>query len=186
MKNFNAFVDEIVAQWRSEKNAILESQGLKGISNRKVGDSAEDYILKKISSITPNYTAVKSKGSQTPSDIFAVANRGKYWHIMLIQVKSSQNVNDIYKLNSSEKKVFNEFAKFLKQQINGSSVLKDYCKKSIIISTGYAGVYIDRKIERHTLKKTEYFNSFRKNMGGIKQISVELKLNLAHKLHPKK
>ena len=185
MKNFNLFVDEIVKQWRSEKKSILESVGLKGVSNREVGDSAEDYILRKVDKISPKYTAVKSKGSQTPADIFAVGNRGKFWHIMLIQVKSSKSLDGIYQLSPLEKKHFNEFAKFLKKQFNSSSHLRDYKGKSIIISTGYAGVYVDEKNGRHSLKQAEYYNSFKKNMPQINTISLLLKLALAHGLNPK-
>ncbi len=91
MKNFEYFVDDIVAKWRSEKGIILEKGGLSGaVSNRKAGDSAENYILRKVNGLPQNYLGKKSLGSQSPSDIFAVANRGRFWHIMLIQVKSSK------------------------------------------------------------------------------------------------
>ncbi len=64
MKNFEAFVIYIVKKWKYEKNVILESAGLSGLSNREYGDLAEDYIIKRISKLSPQYTAFKSNGSQ--------------------------------------------------------------------------------------------------------------------------
>ncbi|QTE21235.1 hypothetical protein [Polaribacter cellanae] len=141
MKNFELFVDEIVSKWFSEKKAILESAGLAGISNRETGDLVEDYILRKIKGLPQNYIGKKSKGSRTPIDVFAVARRGRYWHIMLIQVKSSEYKDKIYKLNQNEIKVLNEFAKFFKKEFTLSKLLRNYKDSSIMFSTGYAGVF---------------------------------------------
>lgn len=186
MKNFNLFVGDVVTLWRSEKKDIIESAGLKGVSNRQVGDSAEDYILRRVSKISPSYKAVKSKGSQSPSDIFAVANRGRFWHIMLIQVKSSQDSNNIYKLSDSEKKVFSEFAKFVKKQIGASSRLSQYNNSRIIISTGYAGVFVNKENRRHALIEAKHFSSFKRNMSGIPNLPIRLKIALSHGLSPSK
>lgn len=183
MKNFESFIDDIVIKWRSEKRIILEKGGLAGVvSNREVGDSAENYILRKLKGLPQNYLGKKSKGSQSPSDIFAVANRGRFWHIMLIQVKSSEHKNNIYKLNDTEKKVLNEFAKFFKKELNTSKKLSNYKDSAVVISTGYAGVFNDLKNNRHSFIEAKHFSSFKKNMPEMDSIKLKLKIAFAHSL----
>ncbi|WP_338360013.1 hypothetical protein [Yeosuana marina] len=180
MKNFNSFVDDVVTKWRSKKKVILERGGLAGVAgNRRAGDSAEEYILRRIKGIPQNYVGKKSNGSQSPADIFAVANRGRFWHIMLIQVKSSEQQNNIYRLNEAEKKVLNEFAKFFKKELGSSKTMSNYKNSAVVISTGYAGVFNDQN-NRHLLKETKHFSSFKKNMSDVKD--VKLKIALAHSL----
>ncbi|WP_298507487.1 hypothetical protein [uncultured Kordia sp.] len=182
MKNFELFVDETVTKWRLKKKYILENQGLAGVSNRESGDSAENYILRKIGGLPQNYIGKKSKGSQSPADIFAVARRGRFWHIMLIQVKSSENKNNIYTLNEEDKKVLNEFAKFFKKELRASKTMSNYKNSAVIISAGYAGVFNDLKNRKHFLKDTKHFKSFKKNMPDINSIKLNLKIALAHSL----
>ena len=184
MKHFKLFVDEIVSNWRSEKKTILENAGLGRPSNRETGDSAEDYILRKVSRLKPNYQGVKSNRSQTPSDIFCVARRNGYWHIMLIQVKSSTSKNGIYELNENDKKVFDEFAKFIKTQIGSSEYMINYKKSPLIISNGYAGVFRNEsgKIAKHSLVETKAFKIFKRNSGKLDIDDVKKRVVLAHKL----
>ncbi len=141
MKNFETFVDHVVSKWRTEKKTILESYGLGMPSNREAGDLAEKYVVSKIDKLKPTYTSFISKGSQTPSDIFSVARRNGYWHIMLTQVKSSYSKDTIYELNKTEIEQFLAFANFVKSEIKSSGYLDLYKDKPIIISIGYAGVH---------------------------------------------
>ncbi|WP_233862340.1 hypothetical protein [Tenacibaculum piscium] len=182
MKNFELFVNEIVNQWRSEKKTLFESAGLSGLSNRENGDLAEDYILRKVEKLKPKYNGMKSTGSQTPSDIFAVARRNGYFHIMLIQVKSSTNKSGIYKLNENDKKAFDELAKFVKRQIGISEHMKNYRKSSIIISTGYAGVYRNEKPIKHNLIESKEFKIFKRNTSNLDMKKIKEIIVLAHKL----
>lgn len=183
MKNFDLFVDDVVTKWRSEKKVILERGGLAGVvGNRHAGDSAEEYILRRIKGMPQNYLGRKSKGSQSPADIFAVANRGRFWHIMLIQVKSSEQQNNIYRLNEAEKKVLNEFAKFFKKELGSSKTMGNYKNSAVVISTGYAGVFNDQKNNRHLLKETKFFNSYKRNMSGLTKLNIVMKVAIAHSL----
>lgn len=183
MKNFDSFVDDVVTKWRSEKKVILERGGLAGVAgNRRAGDSAEEYILRRIKGLPQNYVGKKSNGSQSPADIFAVANRGRFWHIMLIQVKSSELQNNIYRLNEAEKKVLNEFAKFFKKELGSSKIMGNYKNSAVVISTGYAGVFNDQNNNRHLLKETKHFSSFKKNMSDVEDVKLKLKIALAHSL----
>ena len=74
-KDFTKLVDQIVKGWHHNKNKLLEEQGLGGLSNRKYGDRAEDYVLKKVKQLNPDYKPVKSNNSESPADIFAVTYR---------------------------------------------------------------------------------------------------------------
>ena len=65
---------------------------------------------------------------------------------MLIQVKSSNYKNNVYELNQNEIKVLNEFAKFFEKEFTLSKILGNYKDSSIIFSTGYAGVFSDKKL----------------------------------------
>ncbi|WP_146193488.1 hypothetical protein [Flavobacterium sediminis] len=184
MKNFELFVEEVVNKWRLEKKTILESAGLGKPSNRENGDLAEDYILQKIINLKPNYQAVKSKGSQTPSDIYSVARRNGYWHIMLIQVKSSTNKNMIYNLTENDKKTFDELAKFIKTQIGISDYMTNYRKSAVIISNGYVGVYKNEngRTIKHTIVETKAFKIFKKNTTKLDISNVKKNVAIAHKL----
>ncbi|WP_299223825.1 hypothetical protein [uncultured Psychroserpens sp.] len=184
MKNFELFVNDVVTKWRSEKKILLASGGLAGVSNREAGDLAEEYILRKVKALSPKYICFKSSGSQTPSDIYSVARRNGYWHIMLIQVKSSNDINAVYKLNKDDKKVFDTLAKFIKKQINTSEYMKAYKSSPIIISNGYAAVHRNEtgKIVRHSLIEGKGFKLFLKNASKLNMDSVNKKIGLTHKL----
>ncbi|GAA4776863.1 MULTISPECIES: hypothetical protein [Flavobacterium] len=184
MKNFELFVDEIVGKWRKEKKAILENKGLGSPSNREVGDLAEDYILRKIKVLNPKYISIKSKGSQTPSDIYTVAKRKGYWHIMLIQVKCSVTKGGIYELDENERKVFDELAKFVKSQIGTSEYMTKYKNEPIIISNGYAGVYrnINLTPTKHLLEKKRAYKIFRLNSSKLIIENIKNEVKIAHNL----
>lgn len=140
MKNFEEFVSHIVRNWRKEKKTILESAGLGEISNRELGDKSEEYVKNKIERLIPRYKAFLTNGSQTPADIFSFGRRHGYWHIMLIQVKSSRNKDDIYTLTDNDKKVFTQFSNFVKKEIPKFDLFNEYSEKPIVISRGYVSV----------------------------------------------
>lgn len=140
MKNFQKFVNYIVLKWRRENKLILEKNGLSGVSNKEAGDEAELFLIDKMQTLLPSYTVVKSKGSFTPADIYAVGRKRGFWHIMLIQVKSTKTTNGIYKLSNREIKIFKELAKFINKEIKTSEYLKEETNTPIIITIGYAGL----------------------------------------------
>lgn len=184
MKNFEVFVNHIISKWRAEKKTILESYGLGLPSNRKVGDMAEKFIVSKIDRLIPAYTSCISKGSQTPSDIYSVARRNGYWHIMLTQVKSSSSKDAIYELNETEIEEFSALAKFIKSEIRLSGLLDLYKTKPIIISIGYAGVHsseVNGKIRHRTIKVKPY-KLFKMNFSKleINQTQVKKIINISH------
>ncbi|BDX38890.1 hypothetical protein CYCD_22450 [Tenuifilaceae bacterium CYCD] len=184
MKNFEIFVVHIVKKWKTHKKIILESAGLGELSNREYGDLAEEYVYRKIEKLEPKYYPFQSNGSQSPADIFAVGRRNGYWHIMLIQVKSSDNIETIYRLNSKDLKAFDEFAKFVKSEIKNSGILDEYKIKPIAISTGYAAVLRNKTKLRvsHTLVQGKGFKIFNMNMSSLDIESIKKTISQTHKL----
>ena len=188
MKNFEGFVNHIVTKWRAENKIISEKAGLgMSIPNRTAGDFAEKYIFNKVDKLIPNYKPCLAKGSQTPSDIYSVARRDGYWHIMLIQVKSSTVKNNIYELNKSDIELFSRLASFMIKEIKKSEILADYKDKPIIITTGYAGVLsieFDNKIQ-HRLSKIKVFKILKMNATKLNLVDIKGKLIITHKLGSK-
>lgn len=185
MKKFDEFVKHIVTKWRQESKMILEKSGLGvPIPNRTAGDFAEKFILNKVGNLKPHYQAYFANGSQTPSDIYSVSRRDGYWHIMLIQVKSSKVKNSIYELNETEIKQFSELAKLIKFEITKSDILEEYKSKPIVITTGYAGVLSieTNKSMQHRLVKTKAFKLFKMNASKLEFTSIKDKLITSHKL----
>ena len=185
MKNFEAFVNHIVAKWRTEKEILLEEGGqLAAPSNREVGDMAEKYVVSKIDNLATNYTSYIAAGSQTPSDIYSVGRRNGYWHIMLLQVKCSKDKKKIHKLDDNEIKGLEILAKFVKSEIETSDILKDYKKKAIIISIGYAGVHSNQTLNpiRHYLDDTEFYKLFRINSAKLDMHQVKEAVIRTHEL----
>ncbi|QYJ67973.1 hypothetical protein [Flavobacterium litorale] len=180
MKNFDLFVDEIVNSWRSDK-----FEGLNGpppTNNREAGDNAENYISRKIKKSLKGYSCKKSLGSQTPADIFAIKKIDSYWHIMLIQVKSSIDKSKIVILNYDDKQKLNAFAKYLKRELLTSDLFTRYKNSKIVISTGYAGVYYNTKTNRNYLVKTDYFNLFRHKISQEDLKKIRPKIIFTHNL----
>jgi len=185
MKQFDEFVNHIITKWKRKNKIILEKSGLgTPIPNRIAGDFSESYVLNKIKKLTPNYQSFLANGSKTPSDIYSVARRDGYWHIMLIQVKSSFKKENIYELSETEIKQFSELAKFIKTELKDSEILENYTGKPIVITTGYVGVLsikTDKTIQ-HRLVKTKAFKLFKMNASKLDFTSVKEKLEISHKL----
>lgn len=185
MKNFETFVDYVIKKWRTDKDIILESKGLSGLTNREYGDLAEDYIYRKIQKLQPNYAPFFSNGSQSPADILAVGRRNGYWHIMLIQTKSSDNIKDIYQLNTEDIKAFGAFAKFVKSEIINSGILDDYKTKPIIISTGYTSVLrrnLNTRITHTLIEAKAFKKKFKLNASDLDIEAVKKAIDQTHKL----
>ncbi|MCU0440742.1 MAG: hypothetical protein MUC49_22850 [Raineya sp.] len=181
MKNFKEFVANIVLKWSRHKKKLLESQGLGGLSNRQYGDLAEDYILEKVQAL--GYDAYKTPGSRSPADIIAVTWHYNFWHIILIQVKSSHSIKTIYRLNQDDKDELSVFNTLLKNSIKANnSILNQYNTDPIIISSGCA--YVVRKIINEKITHT-LDNAYAFNFTGINIETSEIKkeyLKLIHKL----
>jgi hypothetical protein len=188
MKNFEEFVKHIVSKWRVEKQTILESQGLGMPANRIIGDLAEKYIVSKINKLSPKYSSFIANGSQTPADIYSVARRDGYWHIMLTQVKCSASKDAIYELNKTEVEQFAALAKFIKAEIVSFGLLDPYKIKSVIISIGYAGVHTTEVggSVRHRTVKVKPYKLFRINFGKLDIPQTAQAVNKSHDLGIKK
>jgi hypothetical protein len=178
MKNFEKFVNHIANEWRKKNKTILESGGLTGISNKEAGIKSEMYLLKKINKILPRYIAIQSKGSFTPADIYAVGFRKNYWHIMLIQVKSAKKGYSIHKLNQSEVNELKELARLINKELKTSELIKDYQKKAIVITIGYAGIQDDKN--NYVVKDCYPFTLYKHKTAKIYNESIKIKIIEIH------
>ena len=179
MDKFDEFVKNIVSKWTRDKKKLLENAELGGLSNRQHGDIAEDYILEKVNAL--GYESYKTPGSRSPADIIALTWHSYFWHIMLIQVKSSNSGATIYRLNNDDQKELKLFAQFIKRDIvKSTSKLSQYKDHHILISTGCAYVIRNKNNTQHKLDDACYFSYVSMNFK-IDEIREEY-LKLIHKL----
>lgn len=181
MKNFELFTNHIV-----HLNGDLPkgmNAGLSGpLPNRVAGDKAEQYIVRKLNKL--NYEAYITPGSKSPADIFAAKRRQGYWHIMLIQVKSSRNVSTIKKLNKTKVQELKDLGKFVKEQLKKVEMMNDYANKPILVSTGYAAVHsLESKSGlRNLIKETEFYSAIRSNFSRVDFAKAKEKAEESHNL----
>lgn len=143
MENFKKFVDTVVSKWRNEKPSIIAQLGLALPSNRIMGDWAEKEVVRRIQTLKPKYEVFLSKGSQTPADVYAVFKRQSFYHIMLLQVKSSATFENIIKLNDSDLKLYYELGKMVKKEFKKQ--YPELKEKPLLISMGYIAVFNEVK-----------------------------------------
>ena len=181
MKNFESFTNYIV-----HLNGDLPkgmNAGLSGsLPNRVAGDKAEQYVVRKLNGL--NYEAYITPGSKSPADIFAVKRRQGYWHIMLIQVKSSVKVSTIKKLNKTKVEELNNLGKLVKAQIKKIELMKSYASKPTLVTTGYVAIHsLESKIgHRNLVKNTEFYSAFRSNFSQVDFAKAKEKAEIAHSL----
>lgn len=104
---------------------------------------------------------------------------------MLIQVKSSKKEETIEQLDSDQEKVFNELAKYLKEQIKESKLTKAYADKPVVISTGYAGVKRTKSNSgklSHKLVESKMFNFLELNGADLNTKRVSRMIASAHSM----
>ena len=181
MKNFESFTNYIVYLNGDLPKGM--NAGLYGsLPNRVAGDKAEQYIVRKLNTL--NYEAYITPGSKSPADIFAVKRRQGYWHIMLIQVKSSKKVSTIKKLNEAKIEELNDLGKFVKAQLKKVEMMNDYSSKPVLVSTGYAAVYSleSKNGLRNLIKNTEFYSAFRSNFTNLDFAKAKEKAKAAHSL----
>lgn len=143
MKDFKKFVDSVVVKWRSERPTIMAKLGAVLPANRIMGDWAEKNVVNRVKELRPEYTVFLSKGSQSPADIYAISKRQSFYHIMLVQVKSSISYNDIVKLNEEDLKLYYELGKIVKEEFKKQ--YPEFKDKPLLVSMGYIGVFNEVK-----------------------------------------
>lgn len=143
MKDFKEFVDTVVSNWRNKKSAIIAQLGLALPANRIMGDWAEKEVVKRIKTLKPEYKVYLSKGSQSPADVYAICKRQSFYHIMLIQVKSSSTFEDVICLNNTDLKMYYELGKMVKKEFKKQ--YPELKEKPLLISMGYIAVFNEVK-----------------------------------------
>ncbi len=183
---FEVFVAKLVNRWRQD---MINEQNLTmadGTSTVQRGADAEEYIIKKIENMSNSYLVCRSSGSRSPADVFALHKHHKtadnkgFWHLMLIQVKSSRDKNSIARLDDSDKENLKNLATLAEELIQEESW---YGRQPLFISTGYAGVWrIGQRTVRHNLQNTEFFERIELNKGDIRYGDIKSVIQNAHSL----
>ena len=147
MENFKIFVNTTVSNWQTEKPTLLAQLGLALPANRVIGDWAEQEVVKRIKTLKPQYEVCLSKGSQSPADVYAICKRQSFYHIMLIQVKSSTTFEDVICLNDTDLKLYYELGKMVKKEFKKQ--YPELKEKPLLISMGYIAVL--NKVEKEKI-----------------------------------
>ena len=167
MENFKKFVDTVVSKWRNEKPSIIAQLGLALPGNRIMGDWAEKGVVRRIQTLKPKYEVFLSKGSQTPADVYAICKRQSFYHIMLIQVKSSTTFEDVICLNDTDLKVYYELGKMVKKEFKKQ--YPELKEKPLLISMGYIAVL--NKVEKEKIIpqifRSYIYRSYVSNFGKV-------------------
>ena len=167
MKDFKVFVDSIVSKWRNEKPSIVAQLGLALPANRVMGDWAEKEVVKRVKFLKPEYEVYLSKGSQSPADIYAICKRQSFYHIMLIQVKSSIVIEDVIELNDVDLKLYYQLGKMVKEEFKRK--FPTLREKPLLISMGYIAVFNEVKKEKVTpmIFRSYIYKSYVSNFSNI-------------------
>lgn len=143
MKDFKKFVDTVVTKWRTEKSTITAKLSLAIPGNRVMGNWAEQEVVKNVKTLKPKYEVYLSKGSQSPADVYAFCRRQSFYHIMLIQVKSSAIFENVICLNENDLKLYYELGKMVKREFKKQ--FPELKEKPLLISMGYMAVFNEVK-----------------------------------------
>jgi hypothetical protein len=145
------FVHDVHAKWQKTH------RGLGGLFSKVVGDEGEAYILKILSN-KHGFDAVLTPASQTPVDVFGIKWRGYFYHIVMVQVKTSTE-KSVYKLNSKELTAITDFGRFVKEEYLNSPLYESFNQKPIVFSVGLANVKNHRPNQpRCTLVEADFIN----------------------------
>ena len=173
MKDFKKFVDTIVSKWRKEKPTLIAKLGLALPANRIMGDWAEQAVVKNIKTLKPEYEVYLSKGSQSPADVYAICKRQSFYHIMLIQVKSSKTIEDVIKLNENELKLYFELGKMVKQEFKKQ--YPELKNKPLLVSIGYIAVLneVKRRKVVSMIFRSYLYKSYVSNFGKVDPVKAK-------------
>gem|GEM_PF-6839257 len=150
MKNtLKTFVENLRENWQKEKetflkayNLVLESSAIDE-STKDTEQITEEFTATQLEKI--GYTTTLVKGSQTPSDVWAIKECEEYIHLMLVQVKGTITENNPKPLNDNQILVLRYFTKYVLNyffKYNNIFANKIDLKKPIFISNGYIGLKI--------------------------------------------
>lgn len=147
------FADETVElEVKEEYKSIPEvadmlAEVYKAIGNTSfaIGKSGEEFIIEKLSA--KGYIAVKTKGSRSDSDIFALKKiNEKQYHLMLVQVKATKKADEPTILSENEIENLKKFNWFVVYRWLNSKLVSDELKQcKVIVSCGYTGVVFKGK-----------------------------------------
>lgn len=164
---YSSLIDEYIELLVEEALATVE-----------LGNKGELFVKERLSD--RKYRALLSAASRTPSDVWDIADMGNYYHIMLIQVKTTKGDRpaELTQENVNELKTL---ASFVVQRLKKSSkVPKDFSDKPLVLSIGYSGIVLSGD-QAHVDSATCYYMWYADNLANNLD-GVRAQVQTAHRL----
>jgi len=173
-----SFVSEIITDWKEyAKVAKYKPERLAGPESPIIGLGGENYVLKKLKSIYPDYEFVKTDLSKSPADIIGMKKTKSYFHFALFQVKTSMNKKSLTS-NIVEKQTLPILAELIKNRFKISEETNKNRTSSLFITIGYVGVH--KETNHKVFKSLPYAKTF--SLNNLNLSSSE-KTAIKNKLH---
>ncbi|MPT34732.1 MAG: hypothetical protein E2604_06515 [Flavobacterium sp.] len=173
-----SFVSEVVYDWKEyTKSKKNNAGGLAGPESPVIGSKGEDYVLKKLKSIYPDYEFVKTDLSKSPADIIGLKKTKSYLHFALFQVKTSTNKKTLTS-NIPEKQTLPILAELIKNRFKVSEQTNKIRTNSLFITIGYIGV--SKETNHKVFKSMPYPKTF--SLNNLNLSSLE-KTEIKNKIH---
>jgi hypothetical protein len=185
MEWFNEFVNETVLEWvQRHKNEVLKFDEYvellieEALTAYELGNEGELFVKDILSG--KKYHASLSAASRTPSDVWGIADLGEYYHIMLVQVKTSGGDRPA-ELSGETVLNLKALATFVLQRLKMSSkVPSGFTDKPLVLSIGYAGIILSGK--QKEVKSTKCYNYWRSRNLATNLDNIKAQLKTAHRL----
>ena len=174
-ERLSQFVHEVHTKWRKVNRSLA------GLFSKQVGDEGETYIKRTLES-KHGYSVVFTPASQTPVDVIGIKWCGYFWHLVMIQVKTS-TTKTAYELSGKETQAIRDFGRFLKEEYLASELYRDYADKPIAFSVGLANVKNHRPAQpRCTLNSSYFINWYWSKLPREKLARIQELVEEAHSL----
>lgn len=171
----NQFVHQAHTKWRKANRSLA------GLFSKQVGDEGEDYI-KRMLETKHGYLVVLTPASQTPVDVIGLKWCGYFWHLIMIQVKTS-TVKAAYELSDEETEAIRAFGRFVREEYLSSELYSEYASKPITFSVGLANVKNYRPAQpRCTLSSAYFINWYWSKLPREKLARIQELVEEAHTL----
>lgn len=182
MKNtFKEFVEKLRQDWHKDKDAFFEANSLieESViieeSTKETEQITEDYTANLLEQ--KEYYTTLVKGSQTPSDVWAIKEYDDYIHLMLVQVKGTVTDGNPKFLTENQSQILRYFSKYVLHYFyKNNSIFKNKMnlEKPIFVSNGYLGVKINKEPFINVSPKpfTFWFFSKHKEIANANRIAI--------------